>query len=109
MSDSKRDVKIGWLNSIAGRIEQDDTHAGEPNYLHVAYSTKCPKESPNIFTFGSCPRCKKCIYMFLILRLKVMNHFSFGFRTINDTTTCNYRCRKIRIYAKCWKESSSLF
>lgn len=57
--DSKRDVKIGWLNSIAGRIEQDDTHAGEPNYLHVAYSTKCPKESPNIFTFGSCPRCKK--------------------------------------------------
>lgn len=56
---SKKDVKIGWLNSIAGRIEQDDTHAEEPNYLHVAYSIKSPKESPNIFTFGSCPRCKK--------------------------------------------------
>lgn len=57
---SKRtNVKTGWLNSFSGRLEIDDTHAGDENYLHVAYSTKCPKDNPFVITFDSCPKCKK--------------------------------------------------
>lgn len=55
----RRTVKTGWLNSIAGRLEYDDTHAGLPHYLHVAFSETCPKNNANVRTFGSCPRCKK--------------------------------------------------
>ena len=56
---SKKNVKTGWLNAIAGRIETDDTHAGCDNYLHVAYSLKSPKDQPKISTFPTCPKCKK--------------------------------------------------
>ncbi|MCM1048258.1 MAG: DEAD/DEAH box helicase [Clostridiales bacterium] len=56
---TKRDVKTGWLNSIAGRLELDDTHAGAPHYIHVAYNTKTQKDSPYMHAFNSCPRCKK--------------------------------------------------
>ena len=55
----KTNIKTGWLNSIAGRFEENDNHSNEPHYLHVAYSTKPPKSAPNIITFGSCPRCGK--------------------------------------------------
>lgn len=55
----RTNVKTGWLNSIAGRIEENDNHADAPHYLHVAYSTKFPKSAPNVITFGSCPRCGK--------------------------------------------------
>ena len=53
------DVKTGWLNSVAGRLEMDDRHAGEPQYMHVAFVLKSPKDSPNIYTFSTCPRCGK--------------------------------------------------
>ena len=56
---SKKNVKTGWLNAVAGRIETDDTHAGCDNYLHVAYSLKSPKDQPKISTFPTCPKCKK--------------------------------------------------
>lgn len=55
----RTNVKTGWLNSISGRLESNDTHSDEKHYLHVAFSTVCPKEYPNILTFGSCPKCKK--------------------------------------------------
>lgn len=55
----KKDVHTGWLNAIAGRVEYDDFHANEKNYLHIAYSSKSPKDEPNIITFPSCPRCQK--------------------------------------------------
>jgi rubrerythrin len=55
----KKDIKTGWLNSIAGRLEIDDKHADQPYYLHVAFSEKHPKDNPNIYTFRTCPRCKK--------------------------------------------------
>lgn len=55
----KKDVKTGWLNSIAGRIEFDDKHAFEPQYMHVAVSMNSSKSSPNIYTFSTCPRCGK--------------------------------------------------
>lgn len=55
----KKGVRLGWLNSIAGRIENDDSHAGEPQYLHVAYTLNSRKDSPNTYTFSTCPRCGK--------------------------------------------------
>lgn len=55
----KKDCRVGWLNALAGRIEEDDSHAGEKNYIHVAYSTKSPKDEPNKMTFATCPRCQK--------------------------------------------------
>lgn len=59
---AKKDVKTGWLNSIAGRIELDDTHVGEEQYLHVAFTLKLPKNNkstPNAYTFPTCPKCGK--------------------------------------------------
>ena len=56
---SKKDVKTGWLNSVAGRLELDDSHAGDKKYLHLAFSNKESKDNSNILTFGSCPKCKK--------------------------------------------------
>ncbi len=56
---SKTNVKTGWLNAIAGRIEENDNHAGNDHYLHVAYSTKAPKATPRVLAFTSCPRCGK--------------------------------------------------
>lgn len=55
----KKDCRVGWLNALAGRIEEDDTHAGGKNYMHVAYSVKSPKDEPNKMTFSMCPRCQK--------------------------------------------------
>ena len=55
----KKECRVGWLNAIAGRIEVDDSHADEKNYLHVAYSIKPPKDESNKLTFASCPRCQK--------------------------------------------------
>lgn len=52
-------IRTAWLNGIAGRLEDDDRHAGEPHYLHVAYSTTTPKDSPGVLTFPMCPKCKK--------------------------------------------------
>lgn len=57
--EKRTNVKTGWLNAFSGRLELDDAHAGDDNYLHVAFSTKSPKESPFVITFGSCPKCRK--------------------------------------------------
>lgn len=56
---SRTNVRSGWLNALAGRIEENDNHASCEHFLHVAYSTKAPKSKPDIFTFGSCPHCGK--------------------------------------------------
>lgn len=52
-------VKIGWLNSITGRLDEIHDHDNEEEYLHVAYSTDEVKGRPNILTFKTCPKCSK--------------------------------------------------
>jgi len=52
-------IRTAWFNGVAGRIENDDTHAGKPHYVHVAYSLKAPKDHPDVFTFATCPKCQK--------------------------------------------------
>jgi len=55
----KNVIRTAWLNGIAGRLESDDTHAGKPHYVHVAYNENSPKDHPNVYTFSTCPKCQK--------------------------------------------------
>ncbi|CDM70056.1 DEAD/DEAH box helicase domain-containing protein [Clostridium bornimense] len=55
----KKKIKICWINSITGKIFYDDSHANELNYLQVAYNEEENKENPTLYTFNSCPKCKK--------------------------------------------------
>lgn len=58
-------VKTAWLNSLTGKIELNDNHAGNEHYVHIAYCEKPSKENPNIYTFTSCPKCKKSSHLSL--------------------------------------------
>lgn len=49
------------LNTITGRIYNDDTHEGEFGIIRVIYRKKELKSNPNILTFSSCPKCGKKI------------------------------------------------
>lgn len=55
----KKDVKIGWLNSIAGRLELDDTNSDNNHYLKVVFTKKPLADNSKIYSFSSCPKCKK--------------------------------------------------
>lgn len=55
----KKDVKIGWLNTVAGRIDFCNDHTGEEGFTHVAFSTAEIKGRPNQWMFKSCPKCEK--------------------------------------------------
>ena len=54
------DEKIAWINSITGRLDQYNDHSGDPGYIQVAYcdGTKI-KGKPDIWTFKTCPKCRK--------------------------------------------------
>lgn len=54
-----KDVKVAWMNSISGRLDEFNDHTGEANYIQVAY---CPVDipgRPNIWSFKTCPKCEK--------------------------------------------------
>lgn len=55
----KKDMVVGWLNSLAGRVDYYNDHTGENGFLHVAYCTAESKGRPDILTFKSCPKCEK--------------------------------------------------
>ena len=57
--EKKKDIVVGWLNTLAGRVDYSDDHAGEDGYLHVAYSTAESKGHPDTLAFKSCPKCDK--------------------------------------------------
>lgn len=48
--------RFAWLDSVTGRLYEDDSHAGDPNCLRVAYS---PKIGKNVWSFDKCPHCGK--------------------------------------------------
>lgn len=50
----KGDVSFGWLDSITGRLFEDDSHACAPNFLRVAF---CRKIGKNVWSFDKCPHC----------------------------------------------------
>lgn len=51
-----QNVRFGWLDSISGRLYEDDSQANNPNCLHVAY---CHPQEQKIWSFDSCPHCGK--------------------------------------------------
>lgn len=55
----KKDIKIGWLNSIAGRLELDDTNSDKKHYVKVAYTNKPSSDNSKVYSFPTCPKCKK--------------------------------------------------
>ena len=55
----KKDIKVGWLNTIAGRIDYYNNHAGEEGFVQVAYSTTEMKGKPDLLSFKTCPKCSK--------------------------------------------------
>lgn len=63
--------KIVWFNSIAGRIENDDAHSEVSHYVRLSYSDSNLKDNSNIYTFSTCPKCKKN-------RLKLTNFSTKG-------------------------------
>jgi len=56
-----KNAQTCWLNSLAGRLEENDNHADHPHYIHVAYSKPNgkTKNSNHINSFSSCPKCGK--------------------------------------------------
>lgn len=54
------DEKTAWINSITGRLDQYNDHSGDAGYIQVAYcdGTKI-KGKPDIWTFKTCPKCRK--------------------------------------------------
>lgn len=55
----KKDIVVGWLNALAGRVDYFNDHTGEDGFLHVAYCTAESKGHPDTLTFKSCPKCEK--------------------------------------------------
>jgi len=55
----KNDIRVGWLNSITGRLFLDDNHANEKGFIHVAYNEQEDANNSKLFSFKSCPKCKK--------------------------------------------------
>lgn len=55
----KKDMVVGWLNTLAGRVDCFNDHTGENGFLHVAYCTAVSKCRPDTLTFKSCPKCEK--------------------------------------------------
>ena len=57
--EKKKDIVVGWLNTLTGRIDYFDDHTDEEGFLHVAYCTSETKGRPDTLTFKSCPKCEK--------------------------------------------------
>lgn len=66
-SKREKDIVVGWLNTISGRIDYFNDHTDEDGFLHVAYCTAESKGRPDTFTFKSCPKCEKIDLVLLIL------------------------------------------
>ncbi|MSV23732.1 DEAD/DEAH box helicase [Selenomonas sp. WCA-380-WT-3B 3/] len=55
----KKDIKIGWLNTVAGRLDTCNDHANEEGFIQVAFSVNETEERSNQWTFKTCPKCEK--------------------------------------------------
>ena len=55
----KKEVCVGWLNTVSGKIDLYRDHTGDESYLHIAFSTTEIKGRPNQWVFKTCPKCEK--------------------------------------------------
>ena len=54
-----KDIRIGWLNSLTGKLYENDNYANNEGFIHVAYENKEQKGKPGVLTYYICPKCKK--------------------------------------------------
>lgn len=54
-SESLDKLRVGWLDSVTGKVLVDDAHAGEEGFLKVAF---CPQDEEEPTNFSTCPRCR---------------------------------------------------
>ncbi|CEP95573.1 DEAD/DEAH box helicase [[Clostridium] sordellii] len=52
-------TKLGYLNSITGRLYDDDKYRDSDGFIYVSYENKEQKGKPGILTYYSCPKCSK--------------------------------------------------
>lgn len=62
-SENVNSKDVCWINSITGKVYQDDSHAGEPGYLRVIICKEDDKENRNDLQNVSCPKCGSQIYL----------------------------------------------
>ena len=55
----KKEDKVGWLNTISGKLDLFHDHSGDDGFLHVAFSITEIKGRPNQWVFKTCPKCEK--------------------------------------------------
>ena len=58
----KKEIKVGWLNTVSGKIDFYRDHYGENGFLHIAFSTAETKGRPNKLLFKTCPKCEKSYF-----------------------------------------------
>lgn len=51
--------ETAWLNTISGRLDRYNDHTGEAGFIHVAYCSTEIKGRPDVWTFKTCPKCRK--------------------------------------------------
>ena len=57
--EKKKDMKVGWLNTVSGKLDFYHNHSNDDGFLHVAFSTNEIKGRPNQWVFKTCPKCYK--------------------------------------------------
>lgn len=56
---SKKTGKVIWVDSKTGKIRTDDKYTENDGYIHLMYTGEEIPSRPNIWTFTSCPSCKR--------------------------------------------------
>jgi len=51
--------EVACLNTITGRLDRYNDHAGESNFIQIAYGDAKIEGWPDIWTFKTCPKCEK--------------------------------------------------
>ncbi|MDB8794604.1 DEAD/DEAH box helicase [Romboutsia sp. 1001216sp1] len=52
-------TKVGYLNSITGRLYEDDRYRDKEGFIYVSYEDKEQKGRPGVLTYYNCPKCSK--------------------------------------------------
>ncbi|MCQ2515469.1 MAG: DEAD/DEAH box helicase [Saccharofermentans sp.] len=51
-----QNIRFAWIDSLTGRLYEDDSQKDNPNCLHVAY---CHVPDNKVWSFEGCPRCNR--------------------------------------------------
>lgn len=57
--ESSKNTKFGYLNSMTGRLYEDDSYRYKEGFIFVSYENKEQKGKPGMLTYYNCPKCGK--------------------------------------------------